>query len=319
MTAVAISPGSSALITWLSPSSATAGPAARSRCARRACRSWAVIAAAASPWPATSPSTIETRPPGSGTMSYQSPPTTSSELGRYRAASATPGTFGSSSSRSVRCRVPASRLSSAARLSAASVTACASDRAAATSWSRHGRDIPRTVSLQLSNDWRGLSRGPASVVTVFDPYGLPPQVTSRSVSGRNQARKSSRPAGHLDGEDAAGGVGEIGRFRHDARGGVGGGVVRGEQRAHQGHDPLGRWRRPQEVQLAVDPHGRPGGGQQIEHGRVAVGQRRGEGTRVEPDGTGEPGEALGGADEVALLRRRHLRVQEQGRRPAEEL
>ena len=75
------------------------------------------------------------------------------------------------------------------------------------------RRLPRTVSLQPSNDCRGLSRGPAAVCAVFDVYGLPPQVTSRSVSGRNQARKSSRPPGDLDGEHAAGGVGEVGRLR----------------------------------------------------------------------------------------------------------
>ena len=85
MTAVAISPGSSSGDELVEPLQ-RARPGRRPAAGRRAgaWRSCAVTAAAPRPWPATSPSTTESRPLGSSTRSYQSPPTTS--LGARRVA-----------------------------------------------------------------------------------------------------------------------------------------------------------------------------------------------------------------------------------------
>ena len=58
-------------------------------------RSWPMVDAALRPCPATSPMATATRPSGSGTTSYQTPPTsTPVAAGTYRAARVTPGMSG---------------------------------------------------------------------------------------------------------------------------------------------------------------------------------------------------------------------------------
>ena len=66
---------------------ASAGPEARSSTAWLAERSWPMTAAAGSPRPTQSPTRTPIRWPGTGTTSYQSPPTSSgATAGAYRTA-----------------------------------------------------------------------------------------------------------------------------------------------------------------------------------------------------------------------------------------
>ena len=59
----------------LSCCSVSAGGSSSMASVRIAVRSRPIVTAARTPWPATSPTTSATRPPGSAIDSYQSPPT----------------------------------------------------------------------------------------------------------------------------------------------------------------------------------------------------------------------------------------------------
>ena len=84
---------------------ASAGPEARSKTAWLAERSCPMTAAAGSPRPTQSPTTTPVRCPGSGTTSYQSPPTSSGvTAGVYRAANPCGSSVGA---RIACCRVSA--------------------------------------------------------------------------------------------------------------------------------------------------------------------------------------------------------------------
>jgi hypothetical protein len=96
---------------------------------------WAITAVAAAPCPMMSPTMSPVLPPASGTMSYQSPPTSYPSAGRHRPAISsrarvvrvTAGSRGCSASATDRCRISASELAipvaaRAARSAAAAVS-----------------------------------------------------------------------------------------------------------------------------------------------------------------------------------------------------
>jgi hypothetical protein len=62
---------------WSIAMSARAGPVSCSSNARQALRNWPITAAALSPRPTQSPTTMPMRLSGNGNVSYQSPPTSS--------------------------------------------------------------------------------------------------------------------------------------------------------------------------------------------------------------------------------------------------
>src|SRR5919202_1544174 len=95
--------------TRFSRASVSIGPPPSIAYARSAARSSPISVAARRPLPATSPMTTATSPEGSGSASYQSPPTSTPAPGTKRAASSSPGTLGSRSGSSERCSVSAIR------------------------------------------------------------------------------------------------------------------------------------------------------------------------------------------------------------------
>ena len=119
-----------------------------------------MTAAASGPWPIASPMISAVRPPGSATMSCQSPPTMLVPTGRYRAATSRPsGTRGSSGTRPC-CSTKATRRSRwYSRALSMHTAACAASSAATSvsGWVKPSRPTTRANVTQPSTTPRAIS------------------------------------------------------------------------------------------------------------------------------------------------------------------